>query len=130
VRANDKFVKPRYTVPRAGCAGTPLRPGWFFLDKIFGGRKVKIVKRKSLCARGKAAEGCRSPKREAFTGGLRIARNVLECASPLALSGGAAKTERELSQLAARIAGMTTGTCSVAPWNGRALRIGDNPRAG
>jgi len=35
-----------------------------------------------------------------------------------------------LSQLAARIAGMTTGTCSVAPWNGRALRIGDNPRSG
>ena len=31
--------------PRAGCAGTPPLPGWFFLDKIFGGRKVKIVKR-------------------------------------------------------------------------------------
>jgi hypothetical protein len=31
---------------RAGCAGTPPRPGWFFLDKIFGGGKVKHVKRK------------------------------------------------------------------------------------
>ena len=30
--------------PRAGCAGTPPRPGWFFLDKIFGGRKVKAMK--------------------------------------------------------------------------------------
>jgi len=30
--------------PRAGCAGTLPRPGWFFLDKIFGGRKVKFVK--------------------------------------------------------------------------------------
>jgi hypothetical protein len=67
------------------------RPGWFFLDKIFGGRKVKIVKWKTLYARGKAAEGCRSPRREAFTGDLRTARSVLECASPLALSGGGAK---------------------------------------
>jgi|SRR5665213_177798 len=25
------------------CAGTPLRPGRFFLDKIFGGRKVKFA---------------------------------------------------------------------------------------
>jgi hypothetical protein len=33
--------------PRAGCAGTPPRPGWFFLDKIFSGRKVKVVKRKN-----------------------------------------------------------------------------------
>ena len=24
--------------------GTPLRPGWFFLDKILGGRKGKVVK--------------------------------------------------------------------------------------
>ena len=27
-------------------AGTLPLPGWFFLDKIFGGRKVKFVKRK------------------------------------------------------------------------------------
>jgi hypothetical protein len=26
------------------CAGTLPLPGWFFLDKIFGGRKVKIAK--------------------------------------------------------------------------------------
>jgi hypothetical protein len=37
---------------------------------------------------GKAAEGRRSPRREAFTGDLRIARSVLECASPLALWKG------------------------------------------
>ncbi len=29
---------------RAGCAGMPPQPGWFFLDKIFGGRKLKIAK--------------------------------------------------------------------------------------
>jgi len=28
--------------PRAGCAGTPPWPGWFFLDKIFRGRNGKI----------------------------------------------------------------------------------------
>jgi hypothetical protein len=31
------------TQPRSGrakCAGTMPLPGWFFLDKIFGGRKV------------------------------------------------------------------------------------------
>jgi len=33
--------------PRAGGAGTPPRPGWFFLDKIFSGRKVKKVKPKN-----------------------------------------------------------------------------------
>ena len=33
--------------PRAGCAGTPPRLGWFFLDKIFRARKVKFVKRKT-----------------------------------------------------------------------------------
>ena len=30
--------------PRAGCAGTLLWPGWFLLDKIFRGRKVKRMK--------------------------------------------------------------------------------------
>jgi hypothetical protein len=40
------LAKPlRVADPRAGCAGTPPRPGWFFLDKIFGGRKFLIVKR-------------------------------------------------------------------------------------
>lgn len=34
-------------MPRAVCAGTQPPPGWFFLDKNFGGRKVKIVKRKN-----------------------------------------------------------------------------------
>jgi hypothetical protein len=34
----------------------------------------------------KAAEGSRSPKREAFLGDLQTARSVMECASPLALS--------------------------------------------
>ena len=34
---------------------------------------------------GKAAEGRRSPRREAFACDLRIARSVLDCASPLAL---------------------------------------------
>jgi len=43
------------------------------------------VKQRSLCVRGKAVEGHRSPKREAFTDGSRTARSVLECASPLAL---------------------------------------------
>ena len=33
----------------------------------------------------KAVEGHRSPRREAFAYDLRIARSVLECASPLAL---------------------------------------------
>jgi hypothetical protein len=37
---------------------------------------------------GKAAEGRRSPRREAYAGDLRTARSVMECASPLALSGG------------------------------------------
>jgi hypothetical protein len=72
------------------CTGTPGGRGWFFLDKIFGGRKFKIVKWKTLHVRGKAAEGCRSPRREAFTGDLQTARSVLDCASPLALSGRAA----------------------------------------
>ncbi len=36
---------------RSGGTGTPLRPGWFFLDKIFGGRKVKIVKWKTTSSR-------------------------------------------------------------------------------
>jgi hypothetical protein len=35
--------------------------------------------------RGQAAEGRRTPRREAFTDDLRTARSVLECASPLAL---------------------------------------------
>jgi hypothetical protein len=35
--------------------------------------------------REKAAEGCRSPRREAFAYDLRIAQSVLECASPLPL---------------------------------------------
>jgi hypothetical protein len=39
------------TQPRSVCAGTPPRPGWFFLDKIFNRRKVKIVKRKKTHAR-------------------------------------------------------------------------------
>jgi hypothetical protein len=33
--------------PRSVCAGTLPLPGWFFLDKIFGGRKVKIGNRKN-----------------------------------------------------------------------------------
>jgi hypothetical protein len=37
-------------VPRAICAGTLPRSGWFFLDKILGGRKVKSVKRKFITA--------------------------------------------------------------------------------
>jgi hypothetical protein len=37
---------------------------------------------------GKAAEGWRSPRREAFTDDTRTARSVLECASPLALWEG------------------------------------------
>ena len=45
------------TQPRAGCAGTPPRPRWFFLDKIFGGRKVKWVNCKSLHVPEKTAEG-------------------------------------------------------------------------
>ena len=48
----------------------------------------------------------------------------------LALSGGATKPERGLSQLAARVSGTTTRTFSIASWNGHALRIGDNPRSG
>jgi hypothetical protein len=35
---------------------------------------------------GKAAEGCRTPKRKASVEKLRTARSVLDCASPLALS--------------------------------------------
>ena len=34
--------------PRAGCAGTLPLPGWFFLDKIFGGRKFKFVKQNKI----------------------------------------------------------------------------------
>jgi hypothetical protein len=34
--------------PTRDRAGTPPRPGWFFLDKIFRGRKVKSVKQKTM----------------------------------------------------------------------------------
>ncbi len=43
--------------PRAGGAGTPPRPGWFFLDKIFGGRKVQFVKRKTAIEMAHLTEG-------------------------------------------------------------------------
>jgi hypothetical protein len=42
---------------------------------------------------GRAAEGHRSPRREAFACDSRIARSVLECASPLALLKTEAKGE-------------------------------------
>ena len=46
----------------------------------------------------KAAEGRRSPRREAFASDLRIARSIVECASPLALSGWRQRFHRRNQQ--------------------------------
>jgi len=50
-----------------------------------------------VSTRPKAAEGHRTPRRFAFAGDYRIARSVLECASPLTLSDGGAVQQGEHS---------------------------------
>jgi hypothetical protein len=48
-------------------------------------KQVQLIRALLDTTLGKAAEGRRSPRREAYPGDLRTARSVMECASPLAL---------------------------------------------
>jgi hypothetical protein len=48
MRLLQRFRPGRGWVPRAGCAGTPPRAGWSFLDKIFGGRNGKSAVRRGI----------------------------------------------------------------------------------
>jgi hypothetical protein len=71
------------TLPRRISARMPVTPSNIFF--ITCGRKGSRPVQVDIGSVKKAAEGRRSPKREALTHDSQIARSVVECASPLAL---------------------------------------------